>query len=554
MTPGTISSRLVSKPTSSTPFVPSSRNEWDLLFQPLFDELLAPTPSVDPPTLEVIAPIAEVIPLEHAESTGLPSSTTVDQDAPSPKVASDQSSSRDSIHTVVHPDHQISQHNSKWTKDHPLENIIGQLARPVSTRLQLHEQAIFCYYDAFLTFVETKTYKDALTQSCWIEAMQEEINEFECLENKACLVARGYRQEEGIDFEESFDPVARLEAIRIFLVYAAHKNMVVYQMDVKIAFLNDVNDGKNLIFLKTTDFSKSQRHLISQSKYSLESLKKYNFKSCDPVDTPMVEKSKLDKDKEVKVVDPSHYRGLAYRKALTCAFADVDHAGCQDTYRSAFDSLQFLGDRLISWSSKRTMDMTIDQQVALDEALVPHASRLRIAKRNFRLRSDITSKESTLQLVYDVLRLTPFYKAFLVIADTFDELPFKKEILALLRYLGYSEEIWKLVDVNINKLHQPWRSFTTVINKCLRGKSTGYDSLRLSQAQILWGMYHKKNVYFAYLLCNTPIVDLLGSSLIKGLLILRVIEEEVGDELETSMMLCLVLGGATANKDDKGVM
>nr|GEY80847.1 hypothetical protein [Tanacetum cinerariifolium] len=61
-----------------------------------------------------------------------------------------------------------------------------------------------------------------------------------------------------------------------------------------------------------------------------------------------------------------------------------------------------------------TMDMKIDQQLALDEALIPHASRLRIGKSNFHLRSDITSKESTLQLVYDVMRLTPFYKAFLV--------------------------------------------------------------------------------------------------------------------------------------------
>nr|GEZ01682.1 hypothetical protein [Tanacetum cinerariifolium] len=110
----------------------------------------------------------------------------------------------------------------------------------------------------------------------------------------------------------------------------------------------------------------------------------------------------------------------------------------------------------------RTMEMTIDQQVALDEALVPHASRLRIGKSNFRLRSDITSKELTLQLVYDVLRLTPFYKAFLVTADgdaaymseipsqTFDELPFEEEILAYLRFLGHSEEIRKLTDVNIN--------------------------------------------------------------------------------------------------------
>ncbi|GKF68262.1 retrovirus-related pol polyprotein from transposon TNT 1-94, partial [Tanacetum coccineum] len=140
-----------------------------------------------------------------------------------PEVPSDQSSSTDSIHTIVHPN------------------------RPVSTRLQLHEQALFCYYDAFLTAVEPKTYKDALTQSCWIEAMQEELNEFERLEldelggilkNKARLVARGYCQEERIDFEESFAPVARLEAIRIFLAFAAHTNMVVYQMDVKTAFLN----------------------------------------------------------------------------------------------------------------------------------------------------------------------------------------------------------------------------------------------------------------------------------------------------------------------------
>nr|GEU92780.1 hypothetical protein [Tanacetum cinerariifolium] len=168
------------------------------------------------------------------------------------------------------------------------------------------------------------------------------------------------------------------------------------------------------------------------------------------------------------------------------------------------------------------MDMTIDQQVALDEALVPHASRVKIRKSNFRLRLDITSKELTLQLVYDVLRLTPFYKVFLVTTDvpeytcrnsremmhicprlpgqTFDELPFEEENLAFLRFLRHSGEIRKLTDVNINKLQQPWRSFVAVINKCLSGKSTGYDRLRLSQAQILWGMYHKKNVDFAYLL------------------------------------------------------
>nr|GFD26329.1 hypothetical protein [Tanacetum cinerariifolium] len=98
------------------------------------------------------------------------------------EVTSDQSSSTVSLHKIVQPDHPIQQHTSKWTKDHPLNNIIGQLSRPVSIRLQLHEQALFCYYNDFLTYVEPKTYKEALTQSCWIEAMQEELNEYERLE------------------------------------------------------------------------------------------------------------------------------------------------------------------------------------------------------------------------------------------------------------------------------------------------------------------------------------------------------------------------------------
>ncbi|GKB71964.1 retrovirus-related pol polyprotein from transposon TNT 1-94, partial [Tanacetum coccineum] len=211
----------------------------------MFDELLTPPPSVDLQAPEVIAPVVEVIAPVPAVSTEDNHDIEVAHmgndlyfGIPIPEVPSDQSSSSDFIHTIVHSGHQIHEHNSKWTKDHPLENIIGELDRPVSTRLQLHEQALFCYYDAFLTAVEPKMYKDALTQSCWIEAMQEELNEFEQLGNKARLVARGYRQEEGIDFEESFAPVARLEAIRIFLAFAAHMNMVVYQMDVKTAFLN----------------------------------------------------------------------------------------------------------------------------------------------------------------------------------------------------------------------------------------------------------------------------------------------------------------------------
>nr|GFB35700.1 hypothetical protein [Tanacetum cinerariifolium] len=252
MTPGTISSGLVRTSSPSTSYVPPSRNDWDLLFQPMFDELLNPPPSVVNQAPKVIAPIAEVIPPFHVDSTVIPQDVEDDNldmevahigidplfSVLIPEVTSAQSSSTASPQLIMQINHPMPHHNSKWTKDHPLNNIIGQLSRPVSTRLQLHEQALFCYYAVFLTSVEPKTYKEALTQSCWIEAMQEELNEFERLENKARLVARGYRQEEGIDFEESFAPVARLEAIWIFLAYAAHKNMVVYQMDVKTTFLN----------------------------------------------------------------------------------------------------------------------------------------------------------------------------------------------------------------------------------------------------------------------------------------------------------------------------
>nr|GFC84949.1 integrase, catalytic region, zinc finger, CCHC-type, peptidase aspartic, catalytic [Tanacetum cinerariifolium] len=100
------------------------------------------------------------------------------------EVDSGPSSSTASPQTNVQPNNPMTYPNSKWTKDHPLNHIIGPLSRPVSTRLQLQEQALFCYYDAFLTSVEPKTYKEALTQACWIEAMQEEIHEFERLEEE----------------------------------------------------------------------------------------------------------------------------------------------------------------------------------------------------------------------------------------------------------------------------------------------------------------------------------------------------------------------------------
>nr|GEW93321.1 retrovirus-related Pol polyprotein from transposon TNT 1-94 [Tanacetum cinerariifolium] len=365
----------------------------------LWAEAIATAPSVSFPV-----PIEEA--LAPVESTSLPSSTTVDQDAPSPST----------LQTIPQSQSQVI---------------------PLCAEEKSHD----------------------------VEAKLDELRGI--LKNKARLVAHGYRQEEGIDFEEYFTHVARLEAVRIFLAFAAHMNMIVYQMDVKKAFLNGIlceqvyvsqpnifvvpdkpnhvyrlkkslyglkqapracRKGKDILlismmgklsfFLGLQILQTPKVIFLNQAKYAIESLKKYKMESCDIMDTPMVEKYKLDEDTQGKAVDPTHYRsmvgtlmyltssrpdwvyvvcmcaryqarptekhlhavkrifqylrgtvnrGLWYSKdsaiALT-TFVDADHAGCQDTRCSTPGSMQLLGDKLVSWSSKRKKSAAISSTKA----------------------------------------------------------------------------------------------------------------------------------------------------------------------------------------------
>ncbi|GJW84191.1 hypothetical protein Tco_0157336 [Tanacetum coccineum] len=215
LTLGTISLGLVQNIPTSTSYVPPTKNDWEILFQPMFDEYLNPPPCVDPQVPAVIAPDAAV-------STGTPSSTTINQDAPStitsqtnqetptpviphgveeadhdievahmdndpyvdfpiPEPSSKESSTQIVIPNNVYSINQPPEHINKWTKDHLIDNVIGDPSRPVFTRHQLQDEALFCYFDAFLFFIEPKSYKEALTKSCWIESMQEELNEFKHL-------------------------------------------------------------------------------------------------------------------------------------------------------------------------------------------------------------------------------------------------------------------------------------------------------------------------------------------------------------------------------------
>ncbi|GJZ68020.1 retrovirus-related pol polyprotein from transposon TNT 1-94 [Tanacetum coccineum] len=199
MTPAT-SPGLMPNPPPSTPFAPPSRIDWDLLFQPLFDELLNPPSSVNRPALEVIALISEVVALEPAASTSSSSLTTVDQDAPSP--TSSSSDVNPSIADTAAPN---SEHVTKWTKDHHLDNIIGELGRHELNEFErLKVWELVPHPDKVMVITLKWIYKVKLDVLGGI------------LKNKANLVARGYRQEEGIDFEESFALMARLDAIQIF--------------------------------------------------------------------------------------------------------------------------------------------------------------------------------------------------------------------------------------------------------------------------------------------------------------------------------------------------
>ncbi|KAJ9552445.1 hypothetical protein OSB04_016490 [Centaurea solstitialis] len=157
-------------------------------------------------------------------------------------------------------------HTVKWTRSHPIELIIGDPTSTVKTRAASANE---CNFSVFLTDTEPTRVSDALLDSDWVTAMQEELNQFSALKvwrlvkrpqdksiidtkwlfknkkdehgtivrDKARLVAKGYRQQEGIDYDQTFAPVARLEAIRMFLAYAAYKDFMVFQMDVKTAFL-----------------------------------------------------------------------------------------------------------------------------------------------------------------------------------------------------------------------------------------------------------------------------------------------------------------------------
>ncbi|GJZ58341.1 retrovirus-related pol polyprotein from transposon TNT 1-94 [Tanacetum coccineum] len=416
----------------------------------MFDEYFNPPTITVSPVQEAAAPRAEVLadsPVsifinQDAPSTSIPlsqeqeHSPIISQDfEESPKIPtfhddplneSPQDSTSQGQSSNVIQIHTPFEHLGRGTKDHPIANVIGDPSCSVSIRKQLETDAMWCYFDAFLTLVEPKNFKQAMTEPTWIDAMQEEIYEFERLKvwelvscpdkvfliklkwiykvrtdefgGKARLVAQGFRQEEGIDFEESFAPIARIKAIRIFVANTAHKNMTIYQMDVKMDFLND--ELKEEVYV-----SQPEGFVDQNNPPHVYKLKKalYGLKQAPCAWYDMLSSFLIFQQFSKGAVDPTLFTrhagndlllakiyvddiifastntamcnefanqmttktiniGLWYSKdtdmSLT-AYADAAHAGCEDTRRSTSGNGQFFGDKPVSWSSKKQKSTAI---------------------------------------------------------------------------------------------------------------------------------------------------------------------------------------------------
>ncbi|GJV47297.1 retrovirus-related pol polyprotein from transposon TNT 1-94, partial [Tanacetum coccineum] len=287
-----------------------------------------------------------------------------------------------------------------WTKDHPLDQVIGNSSNPVMTRQQLHTDFEVCMYALTVNTIEPKNIQEAMGDHSWIELIQDE-NKCDAknivVRNKTCLVAKGYRHEEGIDFEESFAPVAHLEAVQMFITYAAYKNITIFQMDVKTDFLNgplkeevyvsqlegfiEPEFPNHVYRLKKALYGLMQAPRAWYDKLSYFLIQHgFTKDECISISTPMAIE-RLDADVQGTPTDQTTYRrmigGLMYLTASRpdiayatfsynmglwylkdsgfelIVYSDADHAGCKDDYKSTSGGLQFLGEKLMSWSSKK---------------------------------------------------------------------------------------------------------------------------------------------------------------------------------------------------------
>nr|GEW73687.1 hypothetical protein [Tanacetum cinerariifolium] len=370
-----------------------SQQELDLLFGPLYDEFfnVGSNPSTNNQSTSAPSTHTNVHAEENNNDQAEKGEQLQDDEFTNPFCAPTHEQADFSSHNIGNSNvltlNQPHVSEYRWTKDHPLEQVRRNPSRPFQTRRQLvTDPEIF-----------DKPFGKSIIRLNWLwKNKKDEDQTVIC--NKARLVAKGYAQEKGTDFKESFAPVARLEAIRISIAYAAHKSFLIFQMDAKTAFLNGPlkeevyvaqPDGfvdhnypekvyrlrKALYGLKQAPRDGLQIHqspsgiFINHAKYTLEILHKHGMDKGQSIGTPMATKPKLDADLSGNPVDQTDYRSkigsLMYLTSCRpdivqadssfelTAFLDAGHAGCIDSRKSTSGRIQFLGDKLVSWMSKK---------------------------------------------------------------------------------------------------------------------------------------------------------------------------------------------------------
>ncbi|GKB83640.1 gag-pol polyprotein [Tanacetum coccineum] len=309
-----------------------SQQELDLLFCPLYDEFF------NDGTFRV-------------NKSSSPTDNSIQKDTPPPMNIQPPSelSTPTNDHAEENNNHQAEFTNPFCT---PVQEIVESSSRNIDPEM--------CMFALTVSIVKPKNIKEAIADSVWIEVMQEKLHQFDKLQvwdlvnkpfgknaiklkwlwknkkdedqtvirNKARLVAKGYAQEEGIDFEESFAPVARLEAVRIFVAYAAHKSFPIYQMDVKTTFLN--GPLKEEVYVAQPDGFVDPDH--PDKVYHLRKAL-YGLKQA-----PRAWYDELSKF----LISKGFTKGIRRLSFELIAFSDVDHAGCLDTRKSTSRGIQFL--------------------------------------------------------------------------------------------------------------------------------------------------------------------------------------------------------------------
>nr|GEV18527.1 reverse transcriptase domain-containing protein [Tanacetum cinerariifolium] len=384
-----------------------SQQELDLLFGPLYDEffiagILSVNKSSSPTnnsTQQDTTPITNIHPTSepstpknvHAEENN---DNQAEAEFTNPLYTPVREVTESSSHNIgnsnIHTFNQPQESKYRWTKDHPLTQVHRNPSKPVQTKQQLATDPEMCMLALTVSIVEPKNIMEAMADFAWIKAMQEELHQFDRLQvwelvdkpfgkniirlkwlwknkkdkdlsvirNKARLVAKGYAQEKGIDFKESFAPVARLEYVWIFVAYATHKSFLIYQMDVKMAFLN--GPLKEVYVAQPKGFVDHDHpekvYILRIALYGLKQVLRAWYEELSNF-----------------LISKGFTKGsLMYPKDYSfelTAFLDADHAGCLATRKSTSGGIQFLGDKLVSWMSKKQDCTTMSSAEAAYVAL-----------------------------------------------------------------------------------------------------------------------------------------------------------------------------------------